>query len=200
MTGLDRKIRAYFRIKRGDNLPYTGWLRSTRVDIYKIMASAGGFTQGAEIGVKAGHNAKNMFEEIPGLHLICIDPWGAYNRTSQFKNERYFERCKKRLFGCNATYLKMTSAEAINEIPDDSLDFVYIDGLHTFPYVMMDIIQWSKKVRAGGIVSGHDFFCNYQFGVVEAVRAYTYAMNIQDWYITTEDKFPSWFWVKTPGR
>jgi hypothetical protein len=37
--------------------------------------------------------------------------------------------------------------DALNDFEDDSLDFVYIDGNHEFPYVAEDLFHWSKKVR-----------------------------------------------------
>ena len=61
---------------------------------------------------------------------------------------------------------------------------------------MIDIILWSKKVRPGGIISGHDFVKNKNCGVVEAVIAYTDAHNIKTWYITNGRGSNSFFWVK----
>jgi len=34
---------------------------------------------------------------------------------------------------------------------------VYIDGRHDYDSAMNDIVSWSKKVKDGGIISGHDF-------------------------------------------
>lgn len=193
---VDREIRKYFRVKKNDNLPYVGWLNSTRENIYDFMGQVGGYKLGAEIGVQDGKNAKQMFNRIPGLHLICIDPWHGFSQTTtETKAERHYKKCLKVLDGCDTEYKIMTSMEAVKDIPDGSLDFVYIDGLHFFDYVMNDIIAWVPKVRKGGIVAGHDYFDFYQFGVVEAVRAYTMAHNVRDWYITRAEKYSSWFWV-----
>jgi hypothetical protein len=85
--------------------------------------------------------------------------------------------------------------EALPLIPDNSLDFVYIDGRHEFDFVIQDIIGWSAKVRPGGIVAGHDYYNFYQGGIILAVDAYTRAHNISLWYITKEEQ-PSFFWVK----
>ena len=85
--------------------------------------------------------------------------------------------------------------EAAREVPDESLDFVYIDADHRFDYVMEDIITWSRKVRPGGIVSGHDYFRFRNTGVVPAVDVYTHCNYISEWFITDE-KEASFFWVK----
>jgi hypothetical protein len=72
---------------------------------------------------------------------------------------------------------------------------VYIDAMHEFDPVMMDILHWAPKVRPGGIIAGHDYCWYYQGGVVQAVDAYVRAHNILTWYVTQLDKEPSWLWV-----
>jgi len=203
----DQIIRETFRVKRRDTLPYTGWAAYAREDLAKLYNTLG-YKVGAEIGVQGGRHARLMFQTIPDLKLFCVDPWKAYNRMKEHKIKILYERCLKRLDGYNAEFMKMTSMEAVEKIPDGSLDFVYIDGLHEFDYVMMDIIRWSPKVRIGGIVAGHDYFKSYQVGVMPAVNAYTSAHGIHDWYVTTAytpsrsqkklelDESPSFFWVQ----
>jgi hypothetical protein len=93
--------------------------------------------------------------------------------------------------------------DALEGFPDNSLDFVFIDGNHSFPYVAEDIFYWEKKVRPGGIVSGHDYLdvprkdCVIQ--VREVVDAYTEAFKIKKWFIVDEcskKRCGSFFWVK----
>ena len=203
----DRILRETFRVKQRDTLPFTGWSAYTRKDLAKLYNTLG-YKVGAEIGVQGGRHARLMFQTIPDLKLYCVDPWESYNRMKEHKIKALYERCLKRLEGYNAEIMKMTSMEAVGKIPDGSLDFVYIDALHEFDSVMMDIICWSPKVRIGGIIAGHDYFKAYQVGVMPAVNAYTRAHNINDWYITTAytpsrsrkeielDESPSFFWVQ----
>ena len=155
-----------------------------------------GFTKGAEIGVGSGKNAYNLCSRIPDLHLICIDPWRGYAEYLETsRGVRHLEETKKRLNGFNVTYLQKMSLEALSDVEDGSLDFVYIDANHAFDYVVQDIIAWSKKVREGGVVSGHDYNPGNKRGVVEAVDAYTKAHSIKPWYLDDE-RATSWFWVK----
>jgi hypothetical protein len=86
--------------------------------------------------------------------------------------------------------------DAVRDIELESLDFVYIDGNHSFDYVMQDLIEWSKRVRRGGIVSGHDYYHFRNAGVVEAVDVYTHCHGIKEWFLTNEQKSKSFFWVK----
>ncbi len=194
---LTKLIHATLRIKHGDSLPMTGFNhRVTRQDLAKLMARAG-FTHGAEIGVQRGYHAQTLLANNPDLRLLCVDPWHAYNRITQDMADTRYAKCVNRLsqFGPRARIIRRTSMEAVADVPDALLDFVYIDGLHEFDPVMMDLICWEKKVRVGGIVAGHDYLEFYQGGVVDAVRAYTAAHRITDWYVIRE-KNPSWFWVK----
>ena len=73
--------------------------------------------------------------------------------------------------------------DAVKMFKDRSLDFVFIDANHAFDYVMQDLIEWTKKVRIGGIVSGDDYYPfkkgDQSFaGVVEAVDSYRKAHDI----------------------
>ncbi len=107
------------------------------------------------------------------------------------------ERAKQKTNGFDVEFIRKGSLDAVKDIPDGSLDFVYIDEMHEFDPVMMDLIQWNPKVKRGGIIAGHDYSNVYfQFGVIQAVQAYTYAHNIHNWYVTDLDPHPSFFWVK----
>ena len=86
--------------------------------------------------------------------------------------------------------------DAARTLPDESLDFVYIDANHDFDHCMEDLIAWSRKVRSGGIVAGHDYDRPHRKGVVPAVDAYTKAHRIQEWFLTDQKREASYMWVK----
>lgn len=64
----------------------------------------------------------------------------------------------------NLEIMKMTSLEAAELIPDDSVDMVFIDGSHSYKDVLADIKAWAPKARK--VICGHDY--NWE-GVQEAV-------------------------------
>jgi predicted O-methyltransferase YrrM len=161
-----------------------------RVDLAKLFCELG-FTIGAEIGVFKGWYSRELLGRNPNLFLYCVDPW-------QRKNERVFEIAKQKLANYNAKLIRKTSAEALKDIADSSLDFVYIDGEHDYKNVRHDVFGWSKKVRTGGIVSGHDYFTHtagVEFGVIRAVDEYV-KENDQQLFITKEEFAPSWLFYK----
>jgi len=197
LTPLDRAIWTRFRVKPGDSLPYVGYARSTRVTLAEFFA-AQGFTHGAEIGVAYGEYSEILCQTIPGLRLLAVDPWMRYSRSGrQAQSDEMWTAAHQRLVPYDVTFLRKRSVEAAADVPDASLDFVYIDGLHDFDPVMLDLIHWCRKVRPGGMVAGHDFYNFYNGGVVDAVYAYTRSHHIDHWYITNRDRYQSYFWVHT---
>lgn len=155
------------------------------------------FKTGAEIGVKEGGFSLKLCQGIPNLKLYCIDAWhrypGSKERRDEVQEDRY-NLCVERLVKpYGAELIKKLSMDAVKDFEDESLDFVYIDANHKFDYVMSDIIEWSKKVRKGGIVAGHDYYVFTNAGVIQAVDTYTKAHNITEVYFTLDPE-TSWFW------
>jgi len=187
-------LRRRLRIKPHDSLPLTGWAEITRKDLPLIFRELG-FARGAEIGTAQGTYAHALCKGIPGLHLLCIDPYAAYERISQNLCDERFARAQQRLAEYDVEFLRMPSQAAAYTVKDVSLDFVYIDGDHRFDAIMLDLILWTPKVRPGGIIAGHDFFEFYKAGVTAAVRTYTQAHGITQWYLTKE-KDASFLWVQ----
>lgn len=170
-----------------------------------------GFRVGAEIGVERGYYSAALCERIPGLHLYCVDAWKAYrgyrDHVTQEKLEGFVLETKKRLAPYHVTYLRDFSTEAAQQVPDGSLDFVYIDGNHARPYVQADLTAWIPKVRVGGVVSGHDYARRtgrgYINDVVDVVHEWTAAHEIRPWFVlgkkidVVRDHSRSFFWVKS---
>jgi len=87
--------------------------------------------------------------------------------------------------------------EAVRDFPEESLDFVHIDANHDYDYFMPDLIEWNKRVKVGGIVSGHDY--SPAWAVKRAVDDYIREHKIENCYYTT-DHSPSFWWVKERGN
>jgi hypothetical protein len=169
-----------------------------------------GFKTGAEIGVYKGDFTQKLCK--PGLKVYAIDPWFGYPGTTQGRQDTLYEHTKKALSPYpNCIIVRKTSMEAVNDFPDNSLDFVYIDADHEFRYIAEDLAEWTKKVRPGGIVSGHDYFFVARgtgltnWHVAYVLKAYVGAFNIPSWYLIgsketkpgeKRDKWRSWFFIK----
>lgn len=175
-----------------------------RNDLAQLFAELG-FKRGAEIGVAEGNYSEVLLKVNPECELLLVDPWHHYSDNPQGKSKEkhefaYRETVRKTSAYNNVKLKALTSMEAVTTVKNDSLDFVYIDGHHSFDYVMEDIIEWSKRVRSGGIVSGDDFYAldekRWGAGPVEAVQAYTKAHRIPIWWLFAGHKSVDFMWVK----
>jgi hypothetical protein len=163
-----------------------------------------GFHKGAEIGVYKGENAESICVRLPGVKLICVDGWRAYDCYKPVEGfsriiqpEIEYEAVKQRLSKYNVSFMRMDSMEAVKQIPLESLDFVYIDANHFYESVKEDLDEWSKRVRIGGIVSGHDYVDNQYCGVIPAVKDHIKEQGIKRWFVTGDRISPSYFWRKS---
>lgn len=171
------------------------------------------FRVGVEVGVRDGGYSLTLMRSITGLRLYGVDPYEPHKGYRDHTRKSTFEGFEKEAHDklddySNYHFIRDYSANAVETFEDNSLDFVYIDGDHSFYEATFDIEKWSKKVRPGGIVSGDDYFKhkgNARIHVHQVVNGYTDAWHIKPWFVVgAQDKVPgekrdngrSWFWVK----
>jgi hypothetical protein len=184
-----------------------------RVDLARLFAELN-FQAGAEIGVERALYSRVLCRENPQAAVYGIDPWQKYRdyreHVPQSKLDGFYREVQERM----APYPKFQpvrkfSMDALGDFEDGELDFVYIDGNHALPFVINDIIEWSKKVRIGGIVSGHDYRKSKRIistnHVVYAVHCFTESYRLFPWFLLgrkaiipgeRRDDNRSWMWVK----
>ena len=198
-------LRARYTLEEHKN--FTKVVGMSRVNLYELFNSLG-FKEGCEVGVWQGKNAFNILQSIPNVKLTLVDPYTNHPYVRKPRTEEKIVAAEAqayiRLEGRNVLFLRELSEHAVMDIPDEDLDFVYIDGEHHYDQVMLDLILWSRKVRSGGILCGHDYFKDdrHVMGVVYAVNDYARIHNIK-LYITDIKAEPlsrrshtSWFWEK----
>lgn len=196
-----RRIIEKYNIDTGQRMPVH--LSIGRDELPYLFVELG-FRVGAEIGVERG-----LYSEVicgAGLSLYAIDAWTAYKgyreHVSQSKLDGFFIETGFRVANYDCQLIRGFSMDTLKLFKNGSLDFVYIDAAHDFQSVTNDIAEWSKKVRVGGIISGHDFSRNkkkdYICQVKDVVQGWAYAHSISPWFITRGDRrSPSWFWVNS---
>lgn len=157
-----------------------------------------GFSKGVEVGTCHGTFAAVLCENNPNLELVTIDPYVAVygdRRTQRIGDdgqEKLFVQAKRWLKPFNCEIVREHSLEAVLSFDYESVDFVYIDGSHEFDYVMADIIEWGKRVKKGGVISGHDYVSRSQTDVIKAVDYYAEAHGVETINLTDE-RSPTWW-------
>jgi hypothetical protein len=174
-------------------------------DLPKIFKELN-FKSGAEIGVAQGNFSEILCRELPEAKIYSIDAWKSYPIYKNFRKDKHYEIMyeiakDKLLQYKNNIIIRKWSLDAVREFPDESLDFVFIDGDHRFQFVANDIAEWSKKVKVGGIISGHDFTKgNVSTEFVHpmyVVPAWAEAYQIHPWFILNYPRETSFMWIKT---
>lgn len=127
---------------------------------------------GAEIGVYRGIHAYNLFKRHPGItKLYLCDgylPYGEVSGEVKLLQEARAS-CRELLKNHPVEFIYRNSPKCAELIPDNSLDFCYIDGAHDRQSVHDDVVAMWPKVKPGGIIGGHD--CSVKFnGVINGVN------------------------------
>ena len=152
---------------------------------------------GLEIGVDKGWNSYNILTNLDIKKLYLIDPYYPQSEGQDSDGERSYVkgefRPTKKIaedllnpFDDKIVWKIGTTEEMINDIPDEYLDFCYIDGCHKYESVKKDIELCYPKIKNGGMIAGHDF-TKVHPGVIKAViesfGEKIYVANIDFWHI-----------------
>jgi Methyltransferase domain len=149
-----------------DDLRAIGEAAANRLELWTRFAREVDARRVAEIGVYRGRFAARMLADCPAIETYyMVDPWRNledWNKpanTSDDEFERIFREAMERT-GAHEdkrVVLRGTTTEVIDDVPDSSVDFAYIDGDHTLRGITIDLIRVFPKVRAGGWIGGDDF-------------------------------------------
>lgn len=122
-----------------------------------------------EIGVWKGDFSKKILEQCESIErYYMIDPWAnlpdwnkPYNVNPELFNDVYQEAISKTAFASDKiSVLRGRTKEVIDNIPNESLDFAYIDGDHTLRGITIDLIKSLPKIKKNGVIGGDDFINN----------------------------------------
>jgi hypothetical protein len=207
MNTLDYIVKK-FNVNLDQKLPIN--IKEAKREVFAQTLAELNFNVGAEVGVWEGEHAEILCKANPNLRLYGIDCWVPYKGIRDYHTYSYqpaYEKAMKTMAPYNCVFIRKFSMDAVKDFDDKSLDFVYIDANHGFRYVIDDIAEWSRKVKRGGIIFGHDFHKSigrWQLQqVYYAVGSYAYANRINPWFSLGENKpeldkgngVPAWMWI-----
>lgn len=125
-----------------------------------------------EIGSFKGRSSAYMAVEIinssKNIRFDCVDTWqgstehqaGAECEIKEVVEGTLYDSFINNMKPVEGHYnpVRMTSLEAAKTYEDDSIDFIMIDGEHSYEAVKADIQAWLPKMKNGGVMTGDDAF------------------------------------------
>lgn len=116
---------------------------------------------GIEIGCYSGQSAEFFINSGLFNTFYCIDSWtnGWDKNDRTFKSAQAAEKVFDNRFKDNEKIIKIKnySWNVANKFQDESIDFIYIDGNHTYEGFKKDLKLYYPKIKTGCIFSGHDY-------------------------------------------
>lgn len=148
---------------------------ASRYELATLLNRMGLHGIAVEIGTHRGEFASEFLKRWEGKKLYCVDPYiSGYDKTEGDQASTSSDRGADLKAAISALstvapgrfqIIRDTSDNASRmEIFRQGVDFVYIDGDHSYEAVSSDLKHWWPLVREGGILAGHDFICPNEKG------------------------------------
>lgn len=114
---------------------------------------------GTHLGCSLFSLSQAVYDGKLKTRLDAIDTWQGDKHSSLY-GENILSRVQEIKKACypkvHINLIRKTFDEAVKDYPDDSIDLLHIDGLHTYKAVRRDYITWLPKVKQNGIILLHD--------------------------------------------
>ena len=156
-----------------------------RYRVIEKFAKQNNWTNGLELGVWVGVTTFWLMRNT-AVNMTCVDAWEVqddnpeydwqYNKKPVFKdgkllrleefkhegqvwnhngNEQAFRKDAQQ-WQDRINIIKGRSLAVINQIPDKSMDFIFHDSDHSYPFVKNEILAYLPKLKVGGYSIGDD--------------------------------------------
>jgi hypothetical protein len=137
-----------------------------RVELWRAIVQASGVGTFAEVGVYRGVFAEALLDGCPSIDTYyLIDPWrhlDDWNKPAN-RDDEGFRRIhaealrRTEAHASRRVVLRGRTVEVAADLPDGSLDAIYVDGDHTLRGIVTDLVALRPKLRPGGWIGGDDF-------------------------------------------
>lgn len=101
-----------------------------------------------------------------GVEVYAIDNWLCNNISQQSREwagvfTEFYVKFWANMCACGLNDIvkpiSKDSIEAAKDFYDKSIDLLFLDGDHSYPYVTQEIRAWLPKMKTNGIIVGHDY-------------------------------------------
>jgi len=158
---------------------------SYQYNLHDMNKTLGFLNEGAvcaEIGVWKGDFSKEILKKNPSK-LYLIGPWKSiadvparWHAAPQDEMDAIYNDVANVFTSDDRVeIIRKLSDDAASDIEDGSLDWIYVDGNHSYEFVKSDLENWWPKLKSGGALCGDDYqegsfqIETLNFGVVKAV-------------------------------
>lgn len=144
---------------------------------------------GAEIGVFTGLFSPLLYKAASPRKLYLVDPWhtlfgerypswGAYTAFGRLETEAAMEavKARTRAFSEKVSLVTDISLNWLPTLPDDHLDWVYLDSSHGYDDTLQELTAIAPKLKAGGVILCDDCQADphgRHHGCFRAIRDFT---------------------------
>ena len=154
-------------IKSGAQFAYP--IQWPRWEVISVFITQFNWKVGVEIGVNEGETVFEIAKSNPKLKMYGVDPYKVqqenilYERNiSQKYNDTSLNIIRRKMLKEAFRYPNLeiivdNSINASKQFDKESIDFVFIDGDHSYESVKNDIKYWEPIVKENGLIMGHDY-------------------------------------------
>ena len=145
----------------------------TRVDMVRDLVRPGAV--GCEIGVHEGNFSEVLRSLLPS-RLYLVDVFQGLTGSGDVDGNnfrevdlptRYLQLVQHYAGVSNVVLVRDLSHLFLASLPDEHLDFIYIDGDHSYAGVLRDLAAAYPKVKRGGLIMGHDYGINWDKATID---------------------------------
>jgi predicted O-methyltransferase YrrM len=151
---------------------------------------------GLEIGVASGWTMNHFLQNLSNLQLTGIDPYVGYMdgniKIAQEMLDAQYLAAQDNIsdFAPRGKILRGYSQDFVNSFEDKSLDYIFIDGDHSYEGALRDCELFFPKIKSNGIFAGHDWSFD---GVRKAINEFKDKNGSPNIRMVKEDV---WYWIK----
>ena len=132
------------------------------VNLLSSLSSEKEIINGIELGCGDGDTTLHLLSNLPNLTLYGIDPYTGYDDFNGHNPKEMLEQNLVNTLQKIDSYkdrfilYRDISDNVVDKFEDESLDFIFIDGQHSYEQVLKDCQNYFPKIKKGGLFSGHD--------------------------------------------
>lgn len=154
----------------------------------------------AEVGVANGDFSADILTLNEPARLTLIDPWGneRYNKDLHTNVRQRFD---DRIAAGQVEIRRGYSTDVAADLADGTFDWVYVDTTHAYAQTRDELDVFSRKLKPGGILAGHDYIVGnlsgmLKYGVIEAVHEFCVDRDWEFIFLTMEQSVPPSFAIQ----